>query len=366
MKINFQEIIRKNLPKNIKQPHRSQIYVGYTCHQHCGFCYYKKHYNEPMFPKNYVLRQIDLELSYGITDFEITGGEPSECKDLVFYCKYIKTKLPNAKIAVITNGNLYKIFDIWNYIDEVLISYHISKNDSYIDKHIFPLGHTYNQVKKTIDLAKKYKKIIRTNTVLGTFNIRNIDLITGDLIDFQPDIINFLPINLFDNANDMDNYINYSQMRPLLKKSINKLRLSLKNTLLFIRFMPFCDMDGYEQYIIDSWQHMFDWFDWNPELCGYYLIEYLEKYKSNDEILNYLGKFGSRSFERSYDCIKQHYEKNEKCLTCKYYIICDGVEKTITHHLLKDIVPCKGKIIKNPMFYLQNTIYDKYKAYYDN
>jgi hypothetical protein len=30
---------------------------------------------------------------------------------------------------------------------------------------------------------------------------------------------------------------------------------------------------------------MYDWFDWNPELCGYYLIEYLNKYKTNEEIL---------------------------------------------------------------------------------
>jgi molybdenum cofactor biosynthesis enzyme MoaA len=43
-----------------------------------------------MFEKAYVLRQIDVEIAYGITDFEITGGEPSECEELRYYCEYIK------------------------------------------------------------------------------------------------------------------------------------------------------------------------------------------------------------------------------------------------------------------------------------
>ena len=96
-------------------------------------------------------------------------------------------------------------------------------------------------------------------------------------------------------------------------------------------------MEGYEKYIVDSWQHMYDWFDWNPELCGSYLIEYLNKFNTTEEILRYLGKYGSRSFERSYECIKFHYEKSKKCLNCKYYLICDGVEKTKNSRLLDSI-----------------------------
>ena len=365
IKINFQELIRKNIPSYLKQPRRSQIYVGYLCHQKCGFCYYKKHYNEPMFSKEYVIRQIDLLLAYGITDIEITGGEPSECTDLGFYCQYIKHKLPISKIAIITNGGLYKCDDnVWNNIDEVLVSYHISKNSTHIDNKIFPLGHTYDKVKKTIDKAKSLNKLVRTNTVIGTFNIDQLDYIANDLIQFNPSIINFLPINLFDDAYDMGQYIDYIKLRPIIKNIINKLKKELPSSLIFIRFMPFCDMEGYEQHIIGSWQHMYDWFDWNPELCGYYLIEYLEKYKTNEEILQYLGKYGSRSFQCSYDTISQHYEKNNKCLNCKYYIICDGVEKTKDSLLLKSIQPSYGKMIKNIMAFIDNIIINLYYAIY--
>lgn len=364
IKINFQELIRKNLDRNLIQPRRSQIYIGYQCHQQCGFCYYKNSYNKPMFDRSYVLRQIDLELSYGITDFEITGGEPSECNDLVFYCKYIKERLPNSKIAIITNGGLWKNEEVWKYIDEVLVSYHVSKSDTEIDKKMFPLGCTYDKVKKTIDKAKAFNKLVRTNTVIGTFNVDSLNLIVDDLANFKPNIINFLPINLFDNATDMEQYIDYYKLRPVLKRSIDVLKDRLPSTLVFARFMPYCDMERYEQHIIDSWQHMFDWFDWNPELCGYYLLEYLDKYKTNEEILKYLGKFGTRSLERSYDCIEHHYEKSEKCLKCKYYIICDGMEKSASNRLFKDIVPSEGKMIKDPMFFLKTSIQDKYKEIY--
>lgn len=320
-----------------------------------------------MFSKEYVIRQIDLLLAYGITDIEITGGEPSECSNLGFYCQYIKNKLPTSKIAIITNGGLYKCDDVvWNNIDEVLVSYHISKNSTFIDNKMFPLGHTYDKVKKTIGKAKLLNKLIRTNTVIGTFNIDQLDYIVNDLIQFNPLIINFLPINLFDDANDMEQYINYIKLRPIIKNIINKLKTQLPLSSIYVRYMPFCNMEGYEQHIIGSLQHMYDWFDWNPELCGCYLIKYLEKYKTNDEILQYLGKYGSRSLERTYDSIKSHYEKNSKCLKCKYYIICDGVEKTRNRLLLNSIQPFYGKIIKNPMHFINTKIYDLYHKFYIN
>ena len=357
---SFLKILKSNIPQNIRQPRRSQIYVGYQCHQHCGFCYYKHHYNEPMFDKSYVLAQIDVELAYGITDFEITGGEPSECSDLVFYCQYIKQKLPTAKIAVIINGSLWTVKDIWKYIDEVLISYHISRNAGKTE--MLPFGNTYFKVAKTIEYAKQHNKIIRTNTVIGTFNLNDIDAVTDDLLDFSPHIINFLPINLFDDASDMSQFIDYRQLRPVLKQNIDKSKNADPNILVCVRFMPFCNMEGYEQHILGTWQHIYDWFDWNPELCGSYLIEYLNKFNTTEEILRYLGKYGSRSFERSYECIKFHYEKSKKCLNCKYYLICDGVEKTKNSRLLDSIQNTPGKMIKNIMHYIGTSIQDKYDA----
>jgi molybdenum cofactor biosynthesis enzyme MoaA len=79
-----------------------------------------------MFDFEQVKNQIDFEYEYGIRDFEITGGEPSESLILRDICKYIKEKDNTSKIAIITNGGLFNS-DVWDLIDEVLISYHLSR-----------------------------------------------------------------------------------------------------------------------------------------------------------------------------------------------------------------------------------------------
>ena len=353
---NLENIIYKNINfKHIIQPKRAQIYVGFQCHQQCKFCYYINRCNEPMFSLDYIKKQIDFEYEYGIRNFEITGGEPSEYNQLREVCQYIKQKNKNSKIAIITNGGLWKS-NIWDLIDEVLISYHIGKNDPNINKIFFPLGHTYYKVKKTIDKANENNILIRTNTVLGTFNINNIDYIIDDLIFFKPAIINFLPVNLFDNTTDLlENTIDYNVLRPILKNSIDKLKYNLKHVFINIRYMPFCNMEGYEQHILGQLQHIYDIYDWNREIGGTNIFKLIENFENN---LKTLGKFGSTSIQSALNTRNIFYEKTSKCLSCKYYILCDGVEKTKSHLLVKYIQPSIGKYIKNILhFYKQYNIF---------
>ena len=152
-----------------------------------------------MFEPDLVRRQIDLLLSYGVRDFEITGGEPSECVRLREYCEYIKEKSPSSKIAVITNGGLFAS-DVWDIVDEVLLSYHLGRDASGADMTYFPRGCTYEKALKTVELSKLNHKLLRINIVVGTFNVRALDSIIDDVIGFAPAIINFLPVNLFDGA----------------------------------------------------------------------------------------------------------------------------------------------------------------------
>lgn len=152
-----------------------------------------------MFEPDIVRRQIDLLLSYGILDFEITGGEPSECVRLREYCEYIKEKSPSSKIAIITNGGLFAS-DVWDMVDEVLLSYHLGRDASGADMAYFPRGCTYEKALKTVELAKLNSRLLRVNIVVGTFNTRALDSIIDDVVGFTPAIVNFLPVNLFDGA----------------------------------------------------------------------------------------------------------------------------------------------------------------------
>lgn len=319
-----------------------------------------------MFSRDFVIRQIDLELSYGIKDFEITGGEPSECEDLRYYCEYIKKRSPQSKIAIITNGGLWKS-NVWGLIDEVLISYHLSKDYKEYSKEMFPLGSTFEKVMETVEKARKNNVLIRTNTVIGSFNYKCIDLIVDDIVKYiKPEIINFLPVNLFDEAEKygMERYIDYDKVRNIIKREIDFLKIQLPNTLVFVRYIPFCDMIGYEEYIVGTLQHIYDFFDWNVELSGCNMIDLLNKYKTNGEILSYLGKYSSRSVEMAQVSIKDGYEKTNDCLKCRYYMICDGVESTKTHNLIKYIKPTPGKMIRNYLEFLKNKTENKYKEIY--
>lgn len=308
-----------------------------------------------MFELDKIKAQIDFEYTYGIRDFELTGGEPSEHMQLRDICQYIKAKDNKSKITIITNGGLWNS-DIWDLVDEVLVSYHLGRKSIY-DKAIFPLGCTWSKVKKTIDIAKHNNVLIRTNTVIATFNIDGIDSIVDDIIELQPSIVNFLPVNLFDQANNMSQYIDYSKLRTCLKTAIDKLTSNL-HCMVFVRYMPFCDMEGYEQHIVGNLQHIYDWFDWNRELDGTKILDMIEHSAEN---LAKLGKYGSTSLEQALQIQKTFYIKDKKCMQCKYFLICDGVENKI--ELLKYIKPTKGKFIKDIMQYMQNT-YNFYSQHY--
>lgn len=363
--ISFKNTLQKNMTGKYQQPRRSQIFVGFQCHQNCQFCYYKSRNTEPMFDREYVIRQIDLLQAYGVNDIEITGGEPSECKDLRYYCEYIKKNNPSAKISVITNGGLYAS-DIWDLIDEVLVSYHVSKDDPNIDLNIFPHGHTYHKVKKTIDKARENNVFVRMNTVIASFNIDGLDYVLNDIVEFNPIELVFLPVNLFDEAwKNMSDFINYNNLRQKLKNAIDYIKEKLPETLILVRYMPYCDMEGYEKHLVGIYQNAFDWFSWNLELCGTLILNFLDKYKTNEEILKVIGNYGDTTFEAAERTREAHYEKTYECLTCKYNLICDGVEKTKDHKLVFNIKPKRGKMITDINYYLKNTTYDLYHKIYN-
>lgn len=215
------------------------MYVGFKCSQQCGFCYYKSRCHEPMLSLTEIEQQVKLQLKYGIREFELTGGEPSEHPQLRDAIKSIKRMCPSSKVAVITNGGLWKS-DVWDLLDEVLLSYHLGRADPAPDKSMLPLGSTWQKAVWTVQAAREHNVMVRTNTVLGSFNLSGLDCILDDLLQFKPAIVNFLPVNLFDEAAAMSKHIDYLALRPKLKAAFDKLERELPDALVFARYMPFC------------------------------------------------------------------------------------------------------------------------------
>lgn len=110
---------------------------------------------------------------------------------------------------MITNGSLASKKQVFSLIDEVLVSYHLDRDSTQHDHSMFPHGSTWSKVSKTVELAKEHNLLVRTNTVLGTFNLEHIDAILDDLVLLDPAIVNFLPVNIFDEAEQMAKFIDY-------------------------------------------------------------------------------------------------------------------------------------------------------------
>lgn len=318
-----------------------------------------------MLPFELVKKQVDLKLKYGIVDFELTGGEPGESLDLERACLYIKSRSQKSRIAVITNGTLAAHDEVFDLIDEVLVSYHLNKDASDYDKMMFPRGSTFSKVQKTIEKANQRNLLIRTNTVVGTFNLSHLSKILDDLVEFKPRIVNFLPVNIFDDASEMSRFIDYQQLRPKLKEAFTQLSEQLPTSLSFARYMPFCQLDGFQQHIVGYAQHIFDWFDWNVELGGTEILEHLEQGTSQKDILMKLGRYGSKAFKFVQEARRIFYTKPAKCLMCRYNPICDGIEKSVVPSLVQRFaVPEIGILVKNPVHFFGDQTLKLYQEIY--
>lgn len=349
----YADTIKNNIQcSNIIQPRRAPIYIGFKCSQKCSFCYYKNMQNVT-YNYNNIIQQIDIKYDYGIRDFEITGGEPAEYEKLYDICKYIKNKNSSSKISIITNGTLWKIKNIWNIIDEVLLSYHIPKYKIPYPTIFFNTNIQYD-IKKTIDKIKTYNLIFKTNTVIGDFN--HIDLldIVKDLLNINPIIINFLPLNLFESANINHFNLNYITIRNCIKRAIDYLNDNSYNGQINVRYFPFCDMISYEKYLVNQYQHIYDWFDWNRELDTINII--------TKQDIQKFGKYGSTSIDKVIQTRKFVYYKSTKCLKCKYNLICDGFQAKQYNIYAQ---PNIGSYIKNPLYFIQNKSYILYNQLYE-
>jgi len=175
------------------------------------------------------------------------------------------------------------------------------------------------------------------------FNIGALDSIADDVVEFAPAIVNFLPVNLFDGAKDQCSQIDYAKAGKAICAQLNRLDVFLPKALKLVRYAPFCAFPGHEDRVVGTFQHIYDWFDWNVELTGLRILDLID----DPDALAKLGPYGSTSFAEADRCREDSYEKSPDCLRCKYLYVCDGVEKTPGHRLLKYVKPCIGIFLKS-------------------
>jgi radical SAM protein with 4Fe4S-binding SPASM domain len=150
----------------------------------------------------------------------------------------------------------------------------------------------------------------------------------------RPWEVNFLTLNYWNDANEIDT-IDYASITPSIHLAIDKLVTFVPK--INVRYTPYCYMIGYEQYVCNYYQHIYDVYDWNIAVYNGAVLP--EDYKNQP--MKHLYESAKQNRNRT-------YYKSRDCTGCKYYYICDGVEKTI-----KDFTfaPQEGDKITNPNHY---------------
>tara|TARA_B100002019_G_scaffold293442_1_gene321091 strand:+ start:2481 stop:3374 length:894 start_codon:yes stop_codon:yes gene_type:complete len=277
-----------------------------------------------------IIKRIDKLHDYGITEVDLSGGESSVHKDWFKILEYCDERFDN--ISTLSNGRKFsnEKFLLESKkcgLKEILFSVHGYDEKSH-DEIVRRRG-GWKHIMQAIELAHKHDIIVRINCTVYQRNIDGLLKYHEVIIPLNPLEINFLTLNYWVN-NKHATPINYKHATDNIKTCIDNLKDHVK--YINVRYTPYCYMKGYEKYVCNQFQHIYDRFDWNKEIYNYD-IDTSREYTHEEKIdLAY----NATTIER----LKEYYKPIE-CLGCKYYYICDGVENSV-----KNFKPCPSPGVK--------------------
>jgi MoaA/NifB/PqqE/SkfB family radical SAM enzyme len=314
---------------------RAKLDTGTQCNYGCSFCYYQDKLEE-VTPIEVIKERVDYLVSCGITEVDLSGGESSIHKNWFEILHYCTSN--NLNISTLSNGSRFCdetfIRDSFNHgLKEILFSVHGYDEESH-DRIVGRQG-AFKKMVTAIKNANRLGMIVRVNCTITNDNYTHLNTKYVDLIkELKPEQLNFLTLNYWSTASGLETF-SYSESTPQIKSAIDQLNGIVPE--IVVRYTPYCYMKGYEKYVCGVYQHIHDVKDWNIALYHYDI-------KPSDYIktpLEYL-------YKRAQGNRVHTYYKKEECKRCRFYKICDGVEKHI-----KDIelFPEEGDIITDISYY---------------
>ena len=200
---------------------------------------------------------------------------------------------------------------------EILFSLHGTNPD--IHDQIVGKKGAYDNLRKAIYNAQQLGMEVRLNTTLYDVNYDNIDTDVIKSIDASQ--INFIALNYWRDNKDF-HPIDYRVICTYVKKYID----ALKDTVeVNARYFPMCYMEGYEEHIKNHYHHVYDMKDWNKAIYNEQLDTSLS-YTHSQKV--------DQSFAEAERIRLQSCFKTQDCLKCKYFLVCDGIEKELKGHVV--------------------------------
>jgi len=356
----------KNYEK-VKLTTKVDINLGYGCNAKCPFCYYYDSVitkeNQENLTTEEAKERLRLAQQYGVEEIEFTGGEVTLRKDFIELVSYAKQELKFKVVCMITNGIVLANLDYMEKLvaagmDDILFSVH-GHNAELHDRLTVTPG-SFKRIMQAIDNAIALGIRVRTNTVVCQINYQHLDDIFQLLIGKRVDNLNVVMFNPIIQANNLDVieelYVNYVDACVEIKRAIDNHQHHLPH--LNIRYLPYCYLPGYEQYIInydqmnfepDEWNNYVSfrlrkgrWISWGTTLLGILNLPFKRV----------AWKYGMRGllmagFSRFY--VLKDKVKSSKCHECSHNKVCDYIWKEYyDRYGDEEITPISGKKIDHP------------------
>ncbi len=279
---------------------RIDLKIGFQCNNHCVFCVQGNKRETSPDKSDKEVKDILRKEAKNHQGVVFTGGEPTIRKELVIWVRYAK-KLGYKKIQIQTNGRLFAYRNFCERIieagaNEFSPALHGS-NAKIHDSLTMAIG-SFNQTVQGIKNLKLLDQYVLTNTVITKLNYKNLPKLAELLVSLGVNQYQFAFIHInqiiVQNHKLIEKIVpKYLAVEPYVKKGLD---IGIKARVgVMTEAIPYCFMDGYEQYIAE-------------------------------ELIPKTAVFDSEIEISDYDFYRKNYGKvrGPKCSLCKYYNLCEG------------------------------------------
>jgi MoaA/NifB/PqqE/SkfB family radical SAM enzyme len=319
-----------------RKNNRAKLDTGFFCNYKCEFCYYinNLHLKTSLLT---IKERIDKIASYGIEEIDLSGGESSIHKDWFEILDYCKEKFK--KISCLSNGSAFSnekflIKSKDHGLSEILFSLHGYNEENH--DMIVGISGAWKKIHKAIRLCQENNIRVRINCTVYQKNHAGLEEYSKIIKKIKPYEVNFLTLNYWDDSRTFEPITDYRTLTDNIKKCIDLIKDEV--SLINVRYTPYCYMEGYEKYVCNQYQHIYDIYDWNKEI--YDLTLDTSKAYTHEEKVDI-------AYEQAKKDRLATYKKPIACVRCKFFNICDGIEKPLNI----EVHPIRGEKIRDVNYF---------------
>jgi MoaA/NifB/PqqE/SkfB family radical SAM enzyme len=249
---------------------RIDLVLGYFCNADCPFCFYKKSVRKRSHIADWTSEQAKKWIVYvrkrGIEKIDFMGGEPTIRQDIFELIQFAKN-IGIKEVSLITNGitlaNRQFVEKLKQAgLDDIMFSLHSHVATIHDRLMGFP-GAFDKAIQGIRNVISVGGLTYRMNFVVNGMNYTNIPDIAELAFSLGVKRLNYLMFSPIVEADTTESEVNikYSLAVPYLKQILDNYKD--KFTKINIRYLPFCFLLGYEQFITECPQIQYDPFEWD-------------------------------------------------------------------------------------------------------